>query len=273
MNFYTKKNILKQCIVEFFGTGLIIFFGTGCLLASKLTNIYLNSFEISFIWGLAVSISIYFSSSISGAHLNPAITIFFWLSCKIHKKKVLPYIISQIFGAFFFTMLIYFLYYRELVSFINHNNIIIGSQESLNLASIFCIYPNFNNSFIRNAIIEVFTAAFFMIILLQLNNKKNNKLLYNSSIRPILIGILVFMINLSISPINNISLNPARDLGPKIFLSLIGWGVFSFTGGSNNFLYFLIPAIGPIIGINLGGWTYKILMNNDFLKNKNINNI
>lgn len=90
MNFYRKKNIIKQCFVEFFGTGLIIFFGTGCLAASKLTNVNFNQFEISCIWGLGVSISIYFSSAISGAHLNPAITIFFWLSSKFNKKKVLP---------------------------------------------------------------------------------------------------------------------------------------------------------------------------------------
>ncbi|AHG60077.1 MIP/aquaporin family protein [Buchnera aphidicola] len=267
MNFYRKKNIIKQCFVEFFGTGLIIFFGTGCVAATKLTDVHFNQFEISCIWGLGVSISIYFSSSISGAHLNPAITIFLWLSSEFHKRKVLPYIISQIFGSFIFTMLIYSLYYNSLISFENQNNITIGTKDSLNLASIFCVYPNCNNSFIRNSIIEIFTAALFMIILSQFNNKKNSKFLYPTFIAPILIGILVFMINLLISPLNNISLNPARDLGPKIFLSLTGWGMFSFTGGNNNFLYLLIPIIGPILGVNLGGWMHKIIIKNDFLKN------
>ncbi|QCI22168.1 MIP/aquaporin family protein [Buchnera aphidicola] len=267
MNCYKKKTIIKQCIVEFFGTGLIIFFGTGCLAASKLTNINFDQFEISCIWGLGVSISIYFSSAISGAHLNPAITIFFWLSSRFNKKKVIPYIISQILGAFFFTMLIYCLYYNLLISFEKKNNIIRGTQASINLASIFCTYPNYNNSFIQNFITEIFTTALFMIILLQFNQKKNNYFFKCNSITPMLIGILVFMINITMSPLNNISLNPARDLGPKIFLSITGWGVFSFTGG-NNCLHFLIPTVGPILGINLGGWIYTILIDNYSLNKK-----
>ncbi|QCI15981.1 MIP/aquaporin family protein [Buchnera aphidicola] len=268
MTIFRKKNIIQQCFFEFFGTGLIVFFGIGCLAASKLTNVSFSQFEISCIWGLAVSISIYFSSSISGAHLNPAITIFFWLSSKINKKKVLPYIFSQIFGAFFFTTLIYFLYYDLFILFKNKNNIIIGTQESLNLASIFCVYPNYKNSFIYDILVEIFSTAFFMIILLEFNNKKNIFFLYHNSILPILIGILVCMINLVITPLNNISLNPARDLGPKILLSLTGWGFFAFSGGNSNFLYCIIPIIGPILGTNLGGWIYnKVIINNYQKKN------
>lgn len=257
MNFYSKKSILQQCFYEFFGTGLIIFFGTSCLAASKLTSASYSSFEISLIWGLGVSLSMYFSFSISGAHFNPAITIFFWLSSKFNKKKVLPYIFSQISGSFFFTVITYCLYNDVLTEFEKKHNIIRGTQESLDLASIFCIYPNNNNSFMYNFMIETLVTAFFMFILLQFNNKKNY-LLYYSSIKPILIGLVISIINMSICPINNISLNPARDLGPKIFLSLIGWGFLSFTGG-NNFPYFLIPIIGPVVGVNLGGWIYNIL--------------
>nr|WP_275226094.1 aquaporin [Buchnera aphidicola] len=104
MNICSRKNIFQQCIFEFLGTGLIIFFGTGFLTASKLTNFYLSQYEMSFIWGCAVSFSIYLSIAISGAHLNPAITICFWLFYKFNKQKVLPYIISQISGTFFFNV-------------------------------------------------------------------------------------------------------------------------------------------------------------------------
>lgn len=102
MNICSQKNIFQQCVFEFLGTGLIIFFGIGCLATSKLTNFHFNQYEMSMIWGFSVSLSIYLSISISGAHLNPAITIFFWLFYKFNKKKVVPYIISQISGSFFF---------------------------------------------------------------------------------------------------------------------------------------------------------------------------
>ncbi|MDE5285987.1 MAG: aquaporin, partial [Buchnera aphidicola] len=91
-----------------------------------------------------VSISIYFSYKISGAHLNPALTIFLWLSSQLHQEKVLPYIISQISGAFFFTMLFYFFDYNILIAFEKKHEIIRGTKNSLELASIFCAFPKNN---------------------------------------------------------------------------------------------------------------------------------
>ncbi|QCI24377.1 aquaporin family protein [Buchnera aphidicola (Muscaphis stroyani)] len=267
MNIYKKEDIITQCISEFLGTGFIVFFGISCLASMKLTNSNFNAYEISMIWGLGVSISIYFSSFLSQAHLNPAITIFFWLSSRFHKKKVLPYIISQIFGTFIFTILIYFIYYKSFILFEIQNNIVRGAQNSFDIASIFCIYPKKNNSFIHDFILEIFITSIFMIILMGLNDK-NNHLLSSSSIIPLLTGILVAIINVSIGPFNNITLNPARDLGPRIFLSVIGWKVSAFTG-SSNFPYFLIPVMGSFLGINLGGLIYYVFIENHFSKLKN----
>lgn len=260
MNIYIKKNIIQQCIVEFLGTGLIVFFGTSCLAASKFTNIHFNHFEISFIWGLGAALSIYFSYSVSGAHLNPAITIFLWLSYGFSKKKVVPYIFSQILGTFVFSIIVYYLYYDIFILFEKKYNIVRGTQESLSLASIFCIYPNINNyNFIHDFTVETFFSALFIIIILQFNNRKNN-LLYSQPISPFLTGMVITIINLSASPLNNISLNPARDLGPRIFLSLHGWHALSFSGEGNYTPYFLIPVIAPIFGINLGGWIHKKIL-------------
>ncbi|QFQ32134.1 MIP/aquaporin family protein [Buchnera aphidicola] len=262
MNIRSKKNIFQQCIFEFLGTGLIIFFGTGFLAASKLTNFYFNKYEISLIWGFAVSFSIYLSISISGAHLNPAITIFFWLFYKFNKHKVFPYIISQISGAFFFITLIYYIYYKILISFEKKYNIVRGTQESLQLASIFCVYPQKNCIFVREFIINTIISIIFIIILMKINDKKIFFVI-KSKFNPCLIGILVMIINISLGSQNNITLNPAHDLSARIFLSLIGWGKVAFTGSSNSYFpYFLIPIISSIFGINLGGWIYKKFTNN-----------
>ncbi|QLL40686.1 aquaporin family protein [Buchnera aphidicola (Aphis craccivore)] len=262
MNICSKKNILQQCIAEFLGTGLIIFFGVGCLAASKLTNFHFNKYEMSIIWGFSVALSIYLSISISGAHLNPAITIFFWLFYKFNKKKVIPYIISQISGAFFFTILIYYIYHNLLISFEHKYNITRGTKESLQLASIFCVYPQKNYILIRNFILEIIISIFFIIALMIINDKKNFFVI-QKKFNPCLIGILVAIINISLGSLNNIILNPAHDLGPRIFLSLIGWGKIAFTGVNNSyFSYFLTSIIAPISGINLGGWIYKKFINN-----------
>ncbi|AYN24760.1 MIP/aquaporin family protein [Buchnera aphidicola] len=256
MNLCSKKKTLKQCCVEFLGTGLIVFLGISFSATSKLTNFHFNNYEISFIWGLGVFISVYFSFSTSGAHLNPAVTIFLWLSSQFNKKKVIPYIISQITGTFFFTILIYLIYHNLLNSFELKYNIVRGTKKSLELASIFCVFPKENYNFIHDFILEVSIGIFFIIILMKINEKKNLFSSYNF-INPFLIGVLVTTINLFLGAHNNVTLNPARDLGPRIFLSLIGWGKLAFTGGDNMiFPYFLIPTIAPILGINLGGWIY-----------------
>ncbi|AEO08103.1 MIP/aquaporin family protein [Buchnera aphidicola] len=262
MNICRKKNIIKKCIFEFLGTGVIIFFGLSCLAVSKLTNIKLNQLEISCIWGLSVAISIYFTSTTSGSHLNPAITIFFWLFSKFNKKKVLPYVISQILGSFCFTIIVYYFFSHTLNAFIKKHNIIIGTIESMDLAYIFCVYPNYHKSVIYDSIIEIISNILFIIILLELNKKKYIFFLKYKFMIPMLIGCVICIINLVINPFSNISLNPARDLGPKIFLSLMGWGTLSFTGGNNNILYSFIPNICPIVGVNLGGWIYKNIYNN-----------
>ncbi|AAM67851.1 MIP/aquaporin family protein [Buchnera aphidicola] len=256
MNFCSKKKILKQCFFEFLGTGLIIFLGISSLVVSKLTNFHFNHCEISCIWGLGVFISICFCSSVSGAHLNPAITIFLFLSSQFNKKKVIPYILSQISGTFFFTFLIYLIFNNLLNSFESKYNIVRGTKKSLELASLFCVFPKENYNFIHDFILEILIGIIFIIILMKLS-EKNNLFKFYKFINPFLIGTLVIIINLFLTSYSNITLNPARDLGPRIFLSLIGWGKLAFTGDDNIiFPYFLIPTIAPIIGINLGGWIY-----------------
>ncbi|CAL4322187.1 MIP/aquaporin family protein [Buchnera aphidicola] len=258
MNIYNKNNIIKQCLAEFFGTGLIILFGLNATVLSKLSNYNINYLDISIIWSIGVSISIYSSLFISGAHLNPAITIFLWSISEFNKKKVLPYIFSQILGSFFFTMIIYCIYRNILIVFERTHKIVRGTQESLDLASIFCVYPKINTLFLYDFIAEVMTSIIFMIVIMLLRHKKKYLLTY-SYLSPILVGILIFFINISIGSYYNITLNPARDIGPRVFLSFIGWGSLSFTGGT-NIPYFFIPLLGPIIGINIGGWLYKKLI-------------
>lgn len=256
MNICSKKNTLKQCFFEFLGTGLITFLGIGSIAISKLTNLNFNYYEISFILGLVVSISIYFTFAISGAHLNPAITIFFCLFFKFNKKKAILYIISQIAGSFFFTIFVYLIYHNLLNSFEHKHNIIRGTQESFKLASIFCIFPKKDHNFFYDFILEIFIGTIFFIILMKINEINNLFSSYHA-IRSILIGILVIVINLFLGSNNNITLNPAQDLGSRVFISLIGWNKSAFIYNNNFlFLYFLIPEIAPILGINLGGWLY-----------------
>ncbi len=107
----TTNTLKGQCIAEFLGTGLIIFFGAGCVAALKLAGAAFGQWEICIIWGLGVSMAAYLTAGISGAHLNPAITVALCLFANFEGRKVLPYIVSQIAGAFCAAALVYGLYY------------------------------------------------------------------------------------------------------------------------------------------------------------------
>lgn len=96
----TKTSLMGQCISEFIGTALLVFFGLGCVAAARIAGAQLGLWEISIIWGLGVALAVYLTAGTSGAHLNPAVTVAFWLFACFERKKVIPYIVAQMLGGF-----------------------------------------------------------------------------------------------------------------------------------------------------------------------------
>ena len=103
-------SLRAQCIAEFLGTGLFLFFGICCLSALKLTGASLGLWEICIIWGLGISLAVYLTAGISGGHLNPAVTVALWLFACFPGRKVVPYILAQVAGAFGGAVLAWILY-------------------------------------------------------------------------------------------------------------------------------------------------------------------
>lgn len=254
----TKTSVLKsQCIAEFLGTGLIIFFGAGCVAAMKLTGASFSQWEISIIWGLGVSMAIYLSSAISGAHLNPAVTIALWLFACFERRKVLPYILAQIAGAFCAAALVYGLYYYLFADVMQAQHIVRGSTESLEFAGIFSTYPDPRITVFQAFLVEMVITAVLMALIMALTDDGNG--IPRGPLAPLLIGLLIAVIGASMGPLTGFALNPARDFGPKVFVWLAGWGEIAFTGG-RDIPYFLVPITGPIVGACLGAIGYRSMI-------------
>lgn len=245
------------CIAEFLGTALFVFFGVGCVAALKLTGASFGQWEISIIWGFGVALAIYLTAAVSGAHLNPAVTIALWLFASFDRRKVVPYAIAQVAGAFCGAALVYLLYHNLFFVWEASHHVQRGSVDSLALASIFSTYPNAHISVIQAFLVEMVITAILMGLILALTDDGNG--IPRGALAPVLIGLLIAVIGGSMGPLTGFALNPARDFGPKLFASLAGWREVAMTG-ARHIPYFLIPVFAPIIGACLGAFSYRTLI-------------
>lgn len=243
-----------QCIAEFIGTGLFIFFGIGCVAALKVAGASFGQWEISIIWGLGVALGIYLTAGVSGAHLNPAVTIALWLFAQFDRRKVMPFIISQCLGAFCGAALVYGLYYSLFYDYELTHHMVRGSVASLDLAGIFSTYPHPHVNIAQAFAVETVITAILMGVIMALTDDGNG--VPRGPLAPLLIGLLIAVIGASIGPLTGFAMNPARDLGPKTLAFLAGWDEVAFTGGM-EIPYFLVPLFAPVVGALIGAFTYR----------------
>ena len=252
-----RQSLLGQCIAEFIGTGLLIFFGAGCVAALVLAGADFGQWEISIVWGMGVAIAIYVSGGVSGAHLNPAVTLALTVFKGFEKHKVLPYIAAQILGAFSAAALVYFLYQGLFIEFESSHAIVRGEASSLATAGIFSTYPNAVLTNVQAFFVEFFITAVLMGAILAIGDDNNG--VANGALSALLIGIVIAVIGASFGPLTGFAMNPARDFGPKLFAYFAGWGDVALTGARSN-PYFWVPIVGPICGAMAGAWVYVKLI-------------
>ncbi len=258
-----KKCCLGECLAEFLGTGLLIFFGAGCVAAAVLTGAQFGHWEISIIWGLGVAIAIYITGGVSGAHLNPAVTLTLAVRRGFDKAKVIPYIISQLLGAFSAAGLVYYLYRNLFIVFEKSNGIVRGSVESLATAGIYSTYPHPAINNFQAFAVEIIVTAVLMMTIFAVGDDQNGA--PKGHMSAILVGIVIAVIGGSLGPLTGFAMNPARDFGPRLFTYFAGWGDVVMTGGLSN-PYFWVPILGPIIGAQLGGLMYDLIITKNLPK-------
>lgn len=244
--------LFGECLAEFIGTGLLIFFGVGCVAALVLTGSQFGQWEISIIWGFGVAIAIYCTAGVSGAHLNPAVTIALALFHGFDKAKVIPYILAQVLGAFCSAALVYALYNNLFTDYEVTHNMLRNSQEALATAGIFSTYPHSSLSFFGAFAVEFVITAILMFAILALGDEKNGA--PRGAMSPLLIGVLIAIIGGSLGPLTGFAMNPARDFGPKLFAWMAGWDYA--LSGARDIPYFIVPILGPIAGATFGAWLY-----------------
>jgi glycerol uptake facilitator protein len=239
-----KPVIIREMIAEFVGTFIIVQIGCGTVCSAIFKSAQIGLWQIAAVWSIAVTLAISATASISGAHLNPAIT----LSLATHRgfswRKVLPFIFAQVTGAIAAAGVNLALYSDSIAKFETINNIIRGSAESIKSASAFGEYwsvSSWGGAFFA----EAYGTAMLAFMIFALTNPRNETTSKSPHLIPPLIGATVGALISVIAPLTQAGFNPARDFGPRIVAWMAGWGNIAFQGW---WVYVIAPIVGAIIG-------------------------
>ena len=244
------KTLLGECSAELAGTFILILFGCG-VVAQVVAGGIGDHDSIAWAWGLGVTLGIYVAGRMTGAHLNPAVTIALAAFRGFSWKKVLPYSVAQFLGAFLAALVVRWNYTEAL-----HK---VDPGLTIKTQGVFSTLPG-NGAFpvsewgaFRDQIIGT---AILVFVIFALVEARNNPPLMN--LAPVVIGLLVVAIGMAWGTDAGYAINPARDFGPRLASFFTGYGE-SMRDQYGNF-YWYIPIVAPILGGLVGGalWKYGV---------------
>jgi glycerol uptake facilitator protein len=247
------KSLLGEVLAEFLGTlvlialgdgvvAMVVLFGTGApgeVIKGGYTNITLG-------WGLAVLMGICVAGRVSGAHLNPAVTLALAVFRGFPWAKVAPYVFAQVAGAFAGAALVYVNYLPAFRAFDP------GLEKAASV-SVFTTFPAFPAEWAFGLVDQVVGTALLVGLILAITDSRNPAV--PPPLQPLLIGLVVVAIGVSWGGMHGYAINPARDFGPRLFTLAAG---FRNTGFDSH--AFWVPIIGPLLGGLVGALTYDGLI-------------
>ena len=251
----------QACTAELIGTFLLVIFGCGSVCAAVLTGAQVGLFQVAIVWGIGIALAIKLTGGISGAHLNPAVTLGFATWGKFPPARILPYLIAQFTGAMLGAILLLVLFGDALAAFESSQAIVRGNPGSEASAMILTeFFPNPGGRPLSEHIapiaewramaVEICGTAILMLVILGVTNPANRSA--TASHAPWAIGLTITVLISLFAPLTMAGFNPARDLGPRIIAAIAGWGpeVFRANGSTG---WFTVYVLSPIIGAQLGG--------------------
>jgi len=237
-----------EMIGEFFGTMVLILFGDGVVATAFLFEPFATEWIVVILgWGLAVMLGIYVCGAISGAHLNPAVTLALAVRGKLAWSKVLWYWLAQVLGAFVAAAILYFVYQGAINHFIGTANI---ADAAKGAGFVFYTHPQgfigtfgaFGDEFVGTALL---VGLIFAIV-----DVRNQPV--QANLNPLIIGFLIVAIGASFGRNTGYAINPARDFGPRLWIAIVSGGQ---SLSVNNF-YFWVPIVAPLAGGVVGAYIY-----------------
>jgi glycerol uptake facilitator protein len=269
--------LLRACIAEAGGTFILVFFGVGAVHAAVLSGAQAGLWQVAVVWAVAVSLAIYATGAVSGAHINPAITVAMAVSRGFPWRRVGPYVSAQVLGGFAAAVVLHGLYGGAIEAFESANDLVRGAPGSELSAMVYGEY--FPNPAVARAagwsadvvshhqamLAEAVGTMMLALFVFALTDSRNHGG-PGEHLTPIGIGLGVAMIISIIAPLTQAALNPARDFGPRLFAFLAGWGDVAIPGPRGGF--FTVYILAPVVGAVAGGLAYQYLLHRSLVRSK-----
>jgi len=262
-------------MAEFLGTFLLIFFGCGAVHAAVLTGAQSGLWQVAIVWGVAIMLAIYAIGAVSGAHINPAVTVASAVWRQFPVTRVVPYIVAQLAGAFLAAAVLFVLFEPHIAAKEASKGVVRGQPGSEMTAMCYGEYYPAPGSLgdgdepysaeahaklksrmsqSRAFLAEVLGTMILAFVIFAVTDERNPGSPINR-MAPVFIGLTVSALISVIAPLTQACFNPARDFGPRVFAFFAGWGEIALPGFS-DLGWLTVYIIAPIVGAVLGGGLY-----------------
>jgi len=261
--------LLNASAAEFIGTFILVFFGVGSVHVAVLTGALAGLGQVAAVWGVGIALAIYATGSISGAHMNPAITLVFAALRRFPPARILPYVASQLAGAMAAAAVLYALFGGCIADFEAAHGLVRGGPGSELSAMMYGEYfpnpamvqgehPTLGGITMTGAMaaegIGTALLAFFVFAMTDRRNGGRP----NGTFAALFIGLAVAVIISILAPLTQAGLNPARDFAPRVLAYFAGWGPIAIPGPRGGF--FTVYILAPVIGAMAGAAAYQFIV-------------
>ncbi len=245
----SKPTLGAELLAEFLGTFILITLGTGVVAMVVLfpsqtagETVHGGYTNITIAWGIAVTMGIYVAGKISGAHLNPAVTLTLAVFRGFPWRKVIPYSLAQTAGAFAAAALVYRNYlpaFRQI------------DPSLARTAGVFTTSPAFPNLPQAGFLDQVIGTGLLLFLIFAITDERNMP--PGANLSALMIGLIVVAIGMSFGAMHGYAINPARDFGPRLFTVVAGFRDNGMTDGTR---VWWVPVVAPLIGGLIGAGIY-----------------
>lgn len=266
MNTSSPSVSTRELAGEIIGTFILVFFGCGSVAAAVLTGAQVGIFQVAIVWGIGIALAIQLTAALSGAHLNPAVTLALAAGHGLPWVKVPRYVAGQFLGAFFAAAALHVIFGGVLEQFEVAHGIVRGQPGSEASAMVFAeFFPNPGGkplpvisavSHLRAFAIETLGTAVLMLSILGVTDTRNTG--RTAAHAPWTIGLTVTILISLLGPLTMAAFNPARDLAPRLYAAMAGWGSWPFH--TNGWGWLTVYVIAPIVGAQVGSLVHRYFL-------------